>query len=354
MRVSRERLLRAGLQLPRAGSWLARAAHDIGFAVQRRASRPLFEWATSGMSGGGRPSVKLVRIKERAGARSAVLWLFGEDQASPSGVVKTALNDRGAIRLAAELDNLTVIGASAAEGGAALPSAEPVVTYGLSTRFTFLTGVPADAAIAGEPGRHRIVVEQLARWLRGWHHVTRNQREIDTTWLMRELIGPAHAVRDVLDNPEPYFRWLAAACARLTGRTLGLVASHGDLTMSNVVVDGSRPLGIVDWESARPDGLPLADLYYAAADARAAAGRYKHRADTLGESFTVESEYGRFVAGQALIADPEVAREPEIAELLLHATALQHAVDEQAKGHGGQRPFAGLVRSLADRARTRR
>jgi len=41
MRVSRERLMRAGLQLPGAGSWLARAAHNVGFAVQRKESRPL-------------------------------------------------------------------------------------------------------------------------------------------------------------------------------------------------------------------------------------------------------------------------------------------------------------------------
>ena len=352
MPAGRERLLRAGLRLPKATSWLTTAGANIGFAVQRKGARPLFEWATSGLPDRPRLSVKLVRIKQRGRARSAVLWLFGEGQAAPWSVVKTALNTGAAIRIAAELDNLGSFRASVADSGATLPTGASVESQRSALRLGFLDGLPADVAIGARPDRHRDIVQQVTTWLARWHDATRTRREIDTNWLLRELIDPAHALRHLLDSPEPYFRWLAAACARLTGRTLGLVACHGDLTMSNLVVDGSRSLGIVDWESARADGLPLSDLFYAAADARAAAGQYKHRAEALIEAFTVQSDYGRFVAGQARIADPEISREPEIAQVLLHATALHHAVNEQAKGRGNQGPFASLLRALVSSVRT--
>lgn len=41
---------------------------------------------------------------------------------------------------------------------------------------------------------------------------------------------------------------------------LPTVCEHGDFWMGNVLVRGDR-LGVVDWEDARPDGLPLMDLF---------------------------------------------------------------------------------------------
>lgn len=48
----------------------------------------------------------------------------------------------------------------------------------------------------------------------------------------------------------------------LTGRMLALSWVHGDFVPGNILVtpDGSRLVGIVDWELARPNDLPLLDL----------------------------------------------------------------------------------------------
>jgi hypothetical protein len=56
------------------------------------------------------------------------------------------------------------------------------------------------------------------------------------------------------------------AVAEDVAHWLGTVGrfQHGDLTGDNVLVDGGR-FGLVDWEHARADGLPLADLLFFAA-----------------------------------------------------------------------------------------
>lgn len=93
------------------------------------------------------------------------------------------------------------------------------------------------------------------------------------------LIGPAiesmrrHAVGSDLEA-------LVAATDRLMGtvadRSVPLVFEHGDLAHPNLVRTPSGALGAVDWERARPDGVPLHDLaiglaYIAAAARRATA-----------------------------------------------------------------------------------
>jgi hypothetical protein len=52
--------------------------------------------------------------------------------------------------------------------------------------------------------------------------------------------------------------------ATFIGHTIPLGWTHGDLMPGNILVspDGSRVCGLVDWELARPDGLPFLDLLF--------------------------------------------------------------------------------------------
>ena len=143
--------------------------------------------------------------------------------------------------------------------------------------------------------------------------------------------------------------WLTDICARLSGRSFGLVATHGDLTMSNVLVDGAGPLAVVDWENARATGLPLTDLYYAAADAHAAAARYRRRADSLIATLDSRSEYGRFVSTLAHHVDSATLGDPLLHTFAVHALAIRHAADEHVKNRPGSQPFVSLARWLAGR-----
>ena len=53
--------------------------------------------------------------------------------------------------------------------------------------------------------------------------------------------------------------------AVLDEATFPRVLEHGDLSAPNILVADDGTLGIVDWEPASPDGLPLADLAFALA-----------------------------------------------------------------------------------------
>jgi aminoglycoside phosphotransferase (APT) family kinase protein len=48
----------------------------------------------------------------------------------------------------------------------------------------------------------------------------------------------------------------------LAGRTIAAAWIHGDFTLGNILMrkDGSAVVGIIDWEFARPDDLPLVDV----------------------------------------------------------------------------------------------
>jgi thiamine kinase-like enzyme len=48
----------------------------------------------------------------------------------------------------------------------------------------------------------------------------------------------------------------------LEGGRVVITAAHNDLTMANVLTS-REGIGILDWEAAVADGLPMTDLWYA-------------------------------------------------------------------------------------------
>jgi Phosphotransferase enzyme family len=351
VRRSRERIVRAAVvTMPRAAGWLRLAATRSGVALRREGARSLFEWATGRHDTDKHLHAGVTRIKRRGVTAMAAVWLFRDTATSPCFILKTALTEAAVARIYAELHALERLGPAAAHAGAVVPSGTLISSDGRCVRYACLDGVPADAVLAAQPARLNDMVRRIASWLASWNASTRCVQIADASWLTNEVLEPARSVASVLDTPEPYLRWLARACERASGRSVPVVASHGDLTMSNILVDGGQPLGIVDWESARESGLPLADFYYAAADALAATERYRSRAQALVQSVDTDSDYGRLVASLATGVDSAFMRDQEMSRLLLHATALQHAADEQSKNRPALEPFAALVRWLAGRA----
>jgi aminoglycoside phosphotransferase (APT) family kinase protein len=141
---------------------------------------------------------------------------------------------------------------------------------------------------------------------------------------------------------------LEQRCARIEGAHLPLVASHNDLTMSNLLLLSGRPqLGVLDWEAARDDGLPLLDLFYAAASARRSVRPPREAAQSLIEAFNRGSRFGRGVADIAARTSKSLELSPDIVDLLAHACAVQHAVDEEQQGTRASQPFMELVQWLA-------
>jgi aminoglycoside phosphotransferase (APT) family kinase protein len=122
---------------------------------------------------------------------------------------------------------------------------------------------------------------------------------------------------------------------------------HNDLTMFNVLLDGTR-LGVVDWEAAADRGLPLTDFAYAAVDAVAAIGRYEDRLRAFRDSFMSASPYSRAIATAQLRLVSELEIAPEVAELCLHACWLRHAANAQQRSAARREDsFLDIVAELA-------
>ena len=133
----------------------------------------------------------------------------------------------------------------------------------------------------------------------------------------------------------------------MSGSRLCTVAAHNDLTMFNVLLGRDRTLGIVDWEEATEEALPLMDLAYAAVDAVAAAGRYRDRVAAFHAAYgragrsrdRIEALTERLAARLRLPAD--------LAELSFHACWLLHARNElRERGVDAGGPFVQIVQQV--------
>jgi aminoglycoside phosphotransferase (APT) family kinase protein len=127
---------------------------------------------------------------------------------------------------------------------------------------TCLDGVagPVKSGRRGPGGWARDAVE----FITALHMATARKTTIDARWLAARVSEPVARIVTACGEPaaQDVLRRAEAAChTALAGLTLPLVQTHGDFTDSNCLFapDGALT-GVVDWELALADGLPLLDL----------------------------------------------------------------------------------------------
>lgn len=141
---------------------------------------------------------------------------------------------------------------------------------------TALSGRPLDRrAVRRDPVK---ACEAALAWLARIERPAPAPAEPDSGWYRRDIELPLLAFADRF----PLSREELAAVERtldlvapLTRIELPPVFEHGDLSHPNILVQDGGELGVIDWETAAPHGLPLSDLFFflayvAAARARAA------------------------------------------------------------------------------------
>ena len=122
-----------------------------------------------------------------------------------------------------------------------------------------LEGRPLDRRLLrSDPGRW---IGSVVKWLEDLPPAPR-----DAVASMNELV---RAPLERLRLTWPQDRDLAALVARTLGiheslehQPLPAVFEHGDLSHPNLLVRADGGLGVLDWELARPDGVPLHDLSF--------------------------------------------------------------------------------------------
>jgi hypothetical protein len=346
-RRSRRRVALALLSRRSGVLLLAKALPATAIAARRPGARPLFDWLYKLEQPPEPRAVPIVTSSCRENGSTFVVHSFPRGGPEPNHVVK--------IRAAAlpgtdsrQLNLSQQVAATARDAGAAVPDASVVHRDRRSlVRETAVTGKSAMIILGDAPTRLPAVQQRLADWLEAWHRTTLVERRLTDARLDDELIAPAMLLAPYLDDGHDYVDWLTSRCAKASGSSVPFVATHNDLTMSNVFIGESGSLGVVDWETARSDGLPLVDFAYAMADAAAATNHYANRVSAFLDCFGSSGRHARHVAGLQRRLQDALTLSPTIAELYVHACWLHHAANEQRTSAQAQdRPFLDVLRAL--------
>jgi phosphotransferase family enzyme len=126
--------------------------------------------------------------------------------------------------------------------------------------------------------RLRRQFETMFAWSTGLQEASGRWTVVDDELLERTLVPLSRAALDALGDDDAVRGLLDRAIdhARLLrGTPVRLAVVHGDYWAGNVLVDGARVTGVVDWERAEVAGLPVWDPFKAVMDAAYHLDRYR-------------------------------------------------------------------------------
>jgi hypothetical protein len=338
----RRRLLSRVLRVPGVPRLLGRLLPSVAVVVRREGARPLFDWLPQlSEVPDGHKRLGVVVSGPPPECKLVVL----------SGGVATKVGDADSSRLDREAGVLLEVAPSARLTGVDVP--KPLLVRRLSGRSLLvedrLAGQVAAALLASRPRAFSSVISLVAEWLEAWHRSSAAVRTLESSELRGYLLEPAGSLAGELRNGADYVAWLSEQARDLAAVPFPLVSAHNDLTMFNVLVSRNA-LGVVDWESAAVDRLPLTDLIYASVDAAAAASRYEDRAAAFEDCLSPGGRHAQLVPQLLRSLATAVGATEKVAELSFHACWLHHAANEQRDAPaGGERPFVAILRQVADR-----
>jgi hypothetical protein len=343
-------LAKIGVRLPGGRELLRWVLPSIGFVTRHLGDRPLFSWLFQLLGDCHRPGSVAVSLGWRGQTSQAVLHCFFGRDMEPSAVAKVALTAASPVDLVHEAEALTRLGASARIAGAQVPQLKGLKQID-GTTVLLETTVRGDLLADLFPRKPDSLVghiEKLTAWLERWNRSTITTKPFDSVQLGRDILAPVALLAPLLEKGKEYQDWLTERCSKLAGMPVPLVATHNDLTMYNVLLDGHGQLGVVDWDKGCDEGFPLVDFFYALTDAVAATQGYVDRLKAFQSCFAAPGKYAH-VAGCLLRRLVDVIGIPvEVAELCFHACWLHHAANEHHSSvPSDSRPFLQILQYLA-------
>jgi hypothetical protein len=291
---------------------------------------------------GGGPWMAALTVSNRDDARGVLVWPYRPGGAAPGIVVKVGLDEAGRRRVDGERRALSELGPAARAAGAAVPTprhAGPAWALGMDV----IPGTSAAQVVAARPADLGRIAQRVSAWLAAWHRST-GVPAGGAEALEAHVLRPLRRVVAAAPDLAAYAEEVSRMARELADRPVVVVAAHNDLTFANVV-DSADGIGILDWESATPEGLPTTDLWYALTDGLARADRISH-ADALAALVGGRSRLDGGLTGAAAAVATAAGASPAERSIALHACWLQHAADEIERGDRDGR-FLAVVRSLA-------
>lgn len=327
----RRRIALGVLRLPGALA-LARALLPcVGLVVQWRGAPPQATWFTGLAEAGEGLSGVVVNTSWRGRNGAVLLHAVDAKRGEATAIAKTWLSTAGETGVAREAAGLQEIAVRAGQFGVSVPR---LLGRGLLGDQPFVAetavrGEKAASVLVRHPEQLEELLTRLATWLLNWNTATLHYRTLTQDLLDELLLGPAAALLPDLEAGEAYLERLSGLAARVVGQPMPFVAAHGDLTMVNLLVDHVKHLGIIDWETASPAGLPLSDFFYAVVDAAAAVDDYRDRPAAFDACFEPGARYTSFVERlQARFVERLGLTKDQVA-LSFRASWLRFALDER-------------------------
>jgi hypothetical protein len=336
-------LLTAG-PLLRAIRWLA--PHIV--VVSRPPGSPaLCRWMVPEEEHGIEAPAPIVSPSWRDPTASAVLHRFRSGEREPFEVIKVRAGEQGRAELEAEAKVLRELGESAEAAGVRVPKVRRIVRSGDATALALdaRTGAVCARVLRRRAATQARVLTVLGEWLLRWGARTSQLSPGQPGPALDRVLGLADELAPWLPGGTEYLRWLAER-SRAIVCPVPMVAVHGDLTMWNVLwLPGNAP-AVVDWETARRDGLPTTDFVYAAVDAELATRRDGDRIDAFLGTF------GRGADSSIRAMHRKLAHAAGLdragTDLCFHACWLHHAVNELRRTAADEpRPFLAIAALLS-------
>ena len=308
-----------------------------GFTVcAPESAEPLAAWLP-----GPRDAAVVIRTSWRGPDESAVAWRLSGGNARV--VAKLGLGSETVNVGDREAAAVATLGPHARAAGARTPELQATTTVAGRTAalLTSLQGRPL-----AQTSRHSLerAADAAVAWLGRFVACTSASARADAV-IADAILGPARQAIAGLDGGGVYLDELHALAAAVGETVMPVAATHGDLTLWNVL-EGELP-GIVDWEGARAVAPPLVDLPYLLVDVRSTASRRGGRVDAFMRCFpedrpTLDTSTARAITGLELPS--------AVVELAFHACWLEHAANERR--HGVDGPFREILRIIAGRAQS--
>jgi hypothetical protein len=319
----------------------------VAITVRRPDARPLFEWMFQIEK--APPAGMIVRTSWRGGDGASIVYSIPGDMKLPTVIAKTVpahnANDQSR-----ETQVLEGLGDTVRQTGMQVP--EVIGTQDHERRFSLLLSyVPGQSVsdiLASNASLFSPVMTSIVDWLERWHRLTVVFRSLKWDQFEQVLLKPLDRLSPSMQGAENYRSWLVARSQVAAMDPVPLVAAHNDLTMSNVLLDEHGQLGVVDWETACSESLPLVDFYYALTDAVRIADHCRDWLTGFKACFLPEGSYNAAVITWHERLQSAVQLPPGLAELCFHACWLHHASDEHRTSRPGEpRPFLEIVQWLA-------
>jgi phosphotransferase family enzyme len=263
---------------------IVRAWRDFGAARELAHERAYLPAILDDLAEAGVPGKPPEWVERRAFPGDPTIFLVGPRDALPSAAVRIARGPsgrRGLARAAAALTSVPALLGRADAGTTAAALLPGLLASGEVDGRAWL----AEAALPGQSGRtlisdpveRAVLLRRVADEIAAIHASVAVRASVTdaqlSTWvdrrvaIVRSILGaghhpPGHAA--ALDQLGSDLR------SAIRGRKLSTGWIHGDLWPANVLVDqASHHLtGLVDWDSAGPDELPLHDLLHLALTTR--------------------------------------------------------------------------------------